>query len=276
MLLVALCDGEQIRAAQLATPNAPTGYGVLWRIERQDPETPLDHLVLGQVPTGFAETIAFDSAFDSPLTQSRELEFTAELRGGAAMEAGATFRRNALHEPTVDDLSKLRAAAERNCGQIPYSLPPAINALAPVALLGLAAATARTRPPRRPQPRNGRRSTWRWSFGGAVIIAYVLAFLWEDRTRSDPLRFLDLGSALGLLLIATAYGGRRLRGADPPGLGIEGLLVITVTFFVVLPATLVFGTYEDLVTCGTNTPLPAAGFVRRANLQRTRRGRAGA
>jgi ankyrin repeat protein len=250
MLLVALCDGEQIQAAQLAIPNAPVGYGVFWRIERQDPETPLDQVVLGQVPTGFAETIAFDSAFDSSLTQSRELEFTAELRGGAAMEAGTRFRWNALREPTDDDLSTLRAAAEHNCGQIPYSLPPVINALAPVALLGLVAATARTRAPRRPQPRNGRRSTWRWSFGGAVIITYVLAFPWEEGSRSEPLRFLGLGSAVGLLLIATAFGGRRLRGADPPRLGIEGLLVITATFLVALPATLVFGTYEGLLTCG--------------------------
>ncbi|KAA0235828.1 MAG: hypothetical protein EDR02_03615 [Actinobacteria bacterium] len=246
-LFVALCEGEEVEAFEVAIEGAPQGYGVLWRVERGPTAPTVDEVVLGQVPAGFDEVVGLA---DSTLTRS--VEFNAELRGGGAAETGESFHESSLSDISAEQIADLQAAATGNCEKIPASLPGALNSLAPVLLIGVVLGTLRVRAAHHLPPRVGRRSVWRWSFGFAVIGAGVLLLPWENGTRSEPLRFVGIGAVLGLVLVVCALIGRWIRRSEHTrSKVIEALLVLVTALFFVVPATLFAGMVEGgILECG--------------------------
>jgi hypothetical protein len=248
-LFVALCEGEHVDAVELTIDGAPEGHGVLWRVERGSDAPSLDEVAVGVVPPGYHEVVPLE---ESELP-TRSLELTAELSGGGAAEAGESFRESSLPDDgTLEDVASLREAASDNCSLVPASLPDPLALLAPLLLAFGALVAIRGRAVHPLSPRLGRQSVWRLSFGFAVIGAGVVLLLVGSGARNEPLRFLGIGSALGLLLVGCTLGGRRLRRSERGWAALtEVLIVLGVGFFFVVPATVYFGITEGgFFDCG--------------------------
>ena len=150
-LVTALCEGEGIAAVRLAEATSGAGHyeegATIWRIEAQ-PGQRLSRIVVGEVPNGFVETVALDSA-DLPA----EMVLAAESDGGGraiADDLGGFFVRDELEAgvlvqgqttPSEGDLAR---HARANCSRSLFAqlgLPPWLDWIA-LGLLVTLAATA--------------------------------------------------------------------------------------------------------------------------------------
>ena len=144
-LVLALCDGEGVRAVRLsvATTDRDGFLEVgddLWRIEAEGKQR-LTRFVLGEVPPGFVER----KPLSIPLPPS--VFFDAETEGGLGGSHGSSFERSKLESGVllqggqrVSEKS-LRRSARVNCTSNPFVLVglPAwlVWVTAPMIALGL-------------------------------------------------------------------------------------------------------------------------------------------
>lgn len=262
VLRVALCDGEKVDAFGLSARGDPDGYPDLWRVERNPDAVGVDKAVLGQTPAGYTEVVALDQSY-----VPRNVDFVAELSGGAASQAVAVIR-------TVDDLPDVdspptpaagpkrsdelpgtdrwtpvmglqRNAAEDNCSLIPSHLPASMSMLALAIFAVMIAAGIYVYSKGHIEPRGAARSPWRVVLGFAFVAAFVIFAPWEMETRDEPMHFLGVGAALGSILVITSMLGRGLRSLGGAIAGfVEPMLVVVVGCLAVVPMMLYFGVTE--------------------------------
>lgn len=94
-LVTAFCEGEGLTAVRLTAAIVDDNFysegPVLWRIEASQSQ-PLRHVIVGETPPAFRETVAFEPTADVP----NELVLVGESEGGTAAEHGGLFERDQL------------------------------------------------------------------------------------------------------------------------------------------------------------------------------------